>query len=389
LKYRADKRRLPSAIIWAVFLHFLATVLGIFFVLLVLLDAFETVVLPRTVKRNGRLSNLFWDLAGEMFSHIGNIPHVRRRQALLVGWAPVILLILIIFWAVFMILGWSLIHFGIGTRMGATVPSGFTTDLYFSGATFFTLGYGDVVPMGGIGRTLAVIEAGMGFAFLAIVVSYVPVLYNAFSKREVQILLLDSRAGSEPMGSELLHRHATDSCLAALIPTLANYERFGAELLESYLSYPLLAYYRSQHDNQSWLKCLTSVMDACALIEAGFRDDHPWDHDLRFQARATFAMARHVVVDLAYILECPPLEHGKSRLTPEVLAQIRAELASDGYPLREGLDADARLTELRAMYEPYVKGLAKRLYLDLPKWFRLEPAVDNWQTSAWEGAKHF
>lgn len=366
----------------------LAVVLGVACVLVVLMDAFETIVLPRTVMRRLRLSNLFFTISGRIYLRLGRMSRGSLRQTLLVAFAPLNLLALIFCWALLMILGWALLHWGLGTPLGkevATLPIA----LYFSGVTFFTLGYGDVVPTTALGHTLAVIEAGLGFAFLALVIGYIPVLYTAFSRREVQMLLLDSRAGSDPMGSELLRRHGEAQCLASLPPLLKDWERFSAELLESYLSYPVLAYYRSQHDDQSWLKSLTAVMDACALIETGLESSEPWANELRFQARNTFAMARHVIVDLAYILDVPPIDGELKRLPVGGLEKLRNTLGPYGIHLRPGELAEERFIEVRRMYEPYVQGLAQELVLDLPLWCDPAPHIDNWQISAWEGAKHF
>src|SRR5207249_10659172 len=155
-----------------------------------------------------------------------------------------------------------------------------------------TLGYGDVVPTGAWGRSLAVAEAGIGFGFLAVVISYLPVLYQAFSRREITISLLDARAGSPPSAGELLRRLAHARSLAGVGPLLVEWERWSAELLESHLSFPVLSYYRSQHDNQSWVAALTTILDTSALLIAGV--DGPDGH----QARLTFAMARHAAVDL-------------------------------------------------------------------------------------------
>src|SRR5204863_6718456 len=136
----------------------------------------------------------------------------------------------------------------------------FRTYLYFSGSTFFTLGLGDVVAGTWTGRILTVLEAGMGLGFLAIVVGYLPVLYQAFSRRELNISLLDARAGSPSTAAELLRRHFDGNASVELGAFLRDWERWAAELLESHLSYPVLAYYRSQHSNQSWLAAMTTIL---------------------------------------------------------------------------------------------------------------------------------
>jgi hypothetical protein len=89
------------------------------------------------------------------------------------------------------------------------------------------------------------IEGGLGFTFLALVIGYLPVLYQSFANREVRISLLDARAGSPPSAGELLIRQGPDP--DRLEQQFANWEEWAAELLESQLSYPVLAYFRSQH----------------------------------------------------------------------------------------------------------------------------------------------
>src|SRR5262249_42126864 len=76
----------------------------------------------------------------------------------------------------------------------------FLLDLYMSGTNFFTLGLGDVTPQSTVSRLLTVIEAGMGFGFLAAIISYLPVLYQAFSRRELSISLLDAPARDPAAG---------------------------------------------------------------------------------------------------------------------------------------------------------------------------------------------
>jgi hypothetical protein len=249
--------------------------------------------------------------------------------------------------------------------------------LYFSGVTFFTLGFGDVTPVDPLGRFLAVAETGIGFAFLAVVISYLPVLYQAFSHREVTISLLDARAGSPPTAAQLLIRIARHRNFAVLDRFLEEWERWAAEVLVNHVSFLVLSYYRSQHDNQSWLAALTAILDTSALLIAGAKDVDA------HQAKLTFATARHTVVDLAQVYYVPPIEPQPDRLARDQLQRLRAELKAVGLELREGETVDRKLAELRGMYEPFVNALARHFVLALPPVLADSTPVDNWQTSAW------
>ena len=344
-------------------------------------------MLPRTVKRPIRLTNLFFIFSRRAFLYIAGKKRTPRRQTLLVAFAPLMLFALILCWAMLLIFGFALLGAGIQMPFQMGHPAGFEDRLYFSGVTFFTLGYGDLTPVTPLGKLIAVTEGGTGFGFLALVIGYVPVLYNAFSRREVTILLLDSKAGSDPTAAEILRRHASANCMPELAHLLKDWEKFSAQLLENYLSYPVLAFYRSQHDDQSWLRSLCAVMDTCAICMAGCEGGTSYGASMAFQANATFTIARHLVVDFAYVVNAEP-EHPPVRFTPERLDLIRTELRRHGVNLSTDPEANERIAATRKLYEPYVCGLSKRLSMDLPDLVPTPGQLDNWQTSAWDG-QHF
>src|SRR5262249_18767866 len=151
----------------------------------------------------------------------------------------------------------------------------------------------------------------------------------------------------------------------------------AAELLESHLSYPLLAYYRSQHAEQSWLAGLTTILDVAALILVG-TDGAPTR-----PARLAFAMARHAAADLSHALGTRPQSCEPERLPAAALGHLRAVLAQAGVPLREGPEAAQMLAHLRQMYEPFVRALADRLLMPLPPWLPPPGATDIWKLTAW------
>jgi hypothetical protein len=241
----------------------------------------------------------------------------------------------------------------------------------------FTLGLGDIVPHSSVQRVLAVIESGLGFGFLALVLSYLPVIYQAFSRREVNIVLLDARAGSPPSAAELLRRHVGPEGVRDLEHLLQQWERAAAEILESHVSYPVLCYFRSQHNNESWLGAFTAILDTCALILSNY------EGAIARQARLTFAICRHTVVDLSQVFAVPPITTAPDRLTSADLDRLRSALAQTEFRLRDTPESIAKLEKLRAMYEPYVRTLARRFAIDLPPWILSREITDNWKTSAW------
>jgi hypothetical protein len=353
------------------------TIASVVLILAILLDAFETIVLPRRVTRRFRLARMFYRATWIPAAAVARrIRSGRRREAVLGFYGPLSLILLLSVWASGLIIGFAGVHWSLGSPLnGVDDPYNFGPYLYLSGSTFFTLGYGDITPREPLGRALTVAEAGVGFGFLALVIGYLPVIYQAFSRREAGTSLLDARAGSPPTAGELLRRHGED--VQALDRHLLEWERWSAELLESHLSYPVLCYYRSQHNNQSWLAALTTVLDASALVMVGAGGAS------RQQAQLTFAMARHTVVDLAQIFNTPPRDAEPDRLPPDELIRLRSALAAAGVKLADAPDADRRLTELRRMYEPYVIPLADFLFVQLPPWIPEKDGFDNWQTSKW------
>ncbi len=365
---------------------------GIVVVLLLLLDTFHTIIVPRTVTSPYRLTRMYYVITGAIWrATLAVTPFRRLRATVLTGFAPFSLLLLFVTWAIGLIFGFTLIHLGCGTMYhseGGVYPAPFWTQFYFNGVTFLTLGYGDLAPSGPVARALAVTEAGVGFMFLAVVISYLPVMYQAFSKRENAITLLDARAGSPPTAGVLLRRYAAAENMTELIELLADMEKWAAELLEAYLSYPILAFYRSQHEDESWLATLTAILDVCVLIEADFRGDFSWQKQLRWQAHLTFAMGRHAIVDLSQVIFAPPKAPPQDRLPPAVWEKICRIMEEAGAPLCDDAAAQKTLAELRGQYEPYLYTLADRLFLTLPPFLPEKEARDNWETSAWDNKSH-
>ena len=360
-------------------MRILAVIFGIVLIVLVALDAFETIILPRRVTRRIRLARLFYSLSQLGWKSIGHLIRSSAMRESFRGYVgPLTLLALLVFWAVLFVFGFGLLLWGLALPLNTSDKAiSFFTYLYLSGTTFFTLGLGDVTPLSGLGRVLVVTEVALGFIFLALVVSYVPILYQAFSRRELRISLLDSRAGSPPTAVELLRRNCVGKTVEELRMLLHDWEVWCADILESHLSYPILAFYRSQHEQQSWVEVLTVILDTCALILTNI-DGSPME-----PAKFTFAIARHAVVDLAQVLDISPTP-AVNRLSSAEFTRLQDMLALSGIRLKEGTATEQKLAELRNTYEPFVSAMAERLEVSLPPWIPPGDTLDDWQTSAWD-----
>jgi hypothetical protein len=348
-------------------------------ILIILLEAFETIILPRRVSRRFRLTRYFYIITWMPWAATARaIKNRKRREAVLAYFGPLSLLMLLVFWGAGLMLGFGLLLWSGGSALVAQDGRrpDFWTDLYISATTFFTLGLGDVIPKSIFARAVTAVECGTGFGFLAALIGYLPTTYQSFSRREASISLLDARAGSPPSAAEILKRDAQSGDPATLTLLLADWERWSADLLESHISYPVLCYFRSQHDNQSWVASLTAILDVCALAIVGVERIPAW------QARLTFAMARHAMVDIAQVFGQHPKKVVVDRLPPEKLQVLRDMLAAEGVTVCNSPTLEKRLVELRAMYEPYVTSLAEFLLMELPDWLPKAGAKDSWKTAA-------
>jgi hypothetical protein len=368
------------------FVHVAAFIAGLLCCLAVALDAFQTIILPRRPTGRFRITRLFfiatwppWVLMAE------RARNKKMREQIYSVYGPLSLLLLLLLWALLLIWGFGLFYFSMHSPFGdAMLLHGdsawaqFGTDLYVSGTTLFTLGLGDVVPHSRLTRAFIIFESGVGLGFVALVIGYLPVLYQAFSRREVSVALLDSRAGSPPNAAELFRRHAFEGGQEALIILLEEWECWAAEILESHISYPILCYYRSQHDTQSWLSALVSILDTCALLISVVEGASSR------QAQLTFVMARHAVIDISEVFGVEGREAWQHR------AEVDRLPSKDFYHLCEALGhnrlllcgdpaAAKRLSTIRALYEPHAYALSEYLRMPLPVW--VAPAKDHDQWS--------
>lgn len=341
-----------------------AGVFGTLLVAAVLVDTFETIILPWHIGRRRQPSRFFVRAAWRVWSAAGNwMTSTRQRESYLCYYGPLATVLVLAMWAIDLVVGFALLQFSFGSRLveRAGTPN-FTTDLYMSGTTFFTLGLGDVSPLSGAARTLTVQEVGIGAGFLTLLISYLPVLNQTSFRIERSVRKICKQAGSPPCAVGILAWLGRGRQIVVAGPLLAALEEWSAELMDCTLAFPILAFYRSKRQSQSWLAALTVTLDLSALASMGL-EGIPTE-----QGRLTLASAQQCAVDLTRALEISLHAPYYDRLPPSEIPRLREMLQAAGTPLRDPDVVERELVELHQTYEPYLAALSRYLVLPLPPW---------------------
>src|SRR5256885_3875559 len=277
----------------------LQVIVGIAVVFYILNDVFQSVVVPRSTPARYRLTRWVVRPGWRAWRAIGLRTHSSgARERILGVFAPLVVVVLLLLWLSGLALGYGLIFYGLRAQLHPTVQD-FPTALYFAGTSVLTIGFGDFVATSGVARVLALIAGGTGLGTIALASSFLFSLYGSFQRREILIVTLDARAGAPPSGVNLLETMARLGMVDDLPRLFADWEKWAAEVLDSHLAYPVLAYFRSSHDNESWASALGAVLDATTLILTTVVDGP------RGPAKMVFAMGTHLSEDLTGSSESP------------------------------------------------------------------------------------
>jgi hypothetical protein len=338
--------------------HTAAWIVGLILVIFILRDVFNALMVPGRVKRPFRFVPVYFRATWGLWTAVGRrLSNEEKRERLLSVYGPFAMLCLLALWAGGLLIAFGLLQFGVGPGVGGDV-FGY---LYASGARIFTLGAETPLNGSAVYKALVIIEAGTGLGFITMVITYLPVLYQLFARREAHVILLDERAGAPVCATSLIRNHARLNAMDRLDALLATWEQWSAELLESHVSYPMLSYYRSQHSDHSWLAAMAVVMDTCALCMAGAGG---FDE---FQAERTFAMCAGALRSISDVLAIPPPKHYYDRLPQTAFSTLAERLWQSGLATDEG-DVWGRLSKLRNSYEPLLAAIAEYFVVELPAW---------------------
>jgi len=346
--------------------------LGASVVLIILFDVFQSVVVPRWTPGYLRLSPLLLDGTWAIWRRVARrLRSASRREDFLGAFAPFALVIILFGWALALICGYGLILHALRHQIQPP-PHDLASACYLAGVALLTVGFGDLVPHGDLARLVVLTAAAAGLAVVALVISFLFNLLSSFQRREVLVLTLDARAGTPPSGVALLETYSRLEMLDTLPLLLQAWEGWSAEVLESHRAYPILPFFRSSHEDTSWVSALAAVLDATTLLITTI------DAGPQGPARLMHGMGVHAVSDLNYWcgLRCGP-EVGVTRAEWEA---ARLRLAAVGFPLRDAESGWSAFARLRQDYAGPLNALARHFETPPAAWVENRPANPHHST---------
>jgi Ion channel len=322
---------------------------GVALIGLVLWDIFQTVVLPRPSETRVRLARnvvrFSWPLW--RWRALRKVTSIEQEK-ILGTYAPATVLLLLIAWMMLMVLGFGLVLYSL--REGLVPQPDFGSTLYYAGTSVLTIGFGDITANHGLARVVSVVAGGLGLGIVALGITYLFSLYVSFQRREILVVRLEARAGAPPSGVALLESYGADEMRGDLAPVFSEWESWAAEVLDTHVAYPILPYFRSSHDNVSWVSSLGAVLDAAALVLTTVEGGPIGE------ARMVQRVGGHFVEDLANLF-------GWRRADNPLVArsefdEARERLARAGWQLRESEEAWRSFVELRSEYATRLNEMA-------------------------------
>ena len=243
----------------------LAFALGMFLLALTFWDLFETVVVPRPTPGWFRIGRYMVRGSWRGLRVIRESRPGRSHDRVLGLFAPAATIALLAAWLIGLILGYGLVLYALRDEL-RPVPPDLGSTLYFAATSILTLGFGDIVAVGAPSRFIIATAAISGLGVVALVVTFLFSLYGSYQRREVQVVKLQAAAGAPPSAVALLETYAQLDLVRSLPGLFHDWEIWAVEVLDSHVAYPLLGFFRSSHDNLSWISALGTVLDAASLV---------------------------------------------------------------------------------------------------------------------------
>lgn len=335
----------------------IAIVVGFILIVSVLADILNTLLTTTSSTWRWWLTAILFRRSWAIVSTIGRrFPDDPRRERLYSLFVPVTILVMLVSWVAQQIVGFGLIWWGL---RGVEGTASLFDSIYFSGAVFFTIGFGDLVPTGAVPRVGSLIEAFSGLLTIALVIGFLPQLYAAYSEREQKLLTLDDGSEDRITPISLILSRAPDGNPRELDTFFSEWEAWVAQVLETHTTHPMLSLFRSQHEGQSWITALGLITDTALhveLIEDG-------------QKRAGYWAWRRSVRLLLHMTRSADLSEYRQRLDERyavsegsALAEFYDVLKDHGFPMLPRDEAVAHALEFRRTYDAALEYLIDVLH---------------------------
>ena len=339
-------------------MNVVATIVGLFVVVLTVADVVLTMVLPRRPSGLERISlrvNRMVRMVFVIASHVART--YERQDAILAPTGPVALVVQLLFWAACLVLGFALILVGAGLS--------FSNGLLQALTALFTVG---AVHSGGEADSGVDISVGaIWVVIVALQIAYLPALYSSFNRREGLVALLESRAGVPAWGPELLARHQLVGITDTLPDLYAAWEQWAADVAETHTTYPVLLLFRSPEPWYSWLLGLLAVLDAAAMHLALAPSQA--SSQARLCLRMGFTLLNRIATTIGWEVDPDPDPDGPINLTFEEFERAVAMLVGVGFVTERTADeAWADFRGWRVNYETVAYRLADRLTVPPAPW---------------------
>lgn len=332
--------------------------IGIAIVLVVMLDVFQSVVVPRAIGWRWRPSAVIvrfgWRTSGWVGMRFNN---GARREDFYATFAPALLVTLIVVWVGSLVAGFGIVFYALRDELHPS-PDTLWAAMYYAGTSLLTLGYGDITADRGISRAISLVAAAAGLGTFAITTAFLFSIFAAFQRRESFMTTLRERTGAPPSGLDFIERHVDLHMMADIGTTFKEAEMWMADMMETHLAYPALSYFRSNHDNQSWVGTMGALLDAATLVITTVDIDHVG------RAKMLSRLGRHLVGDYTRYFRLPdPHSVGIERAEFD---QAYERLRAKGVRMRDKDGAWQAFADLRATYAGPLNAMAV--------WWRIPPA---------------
>ena len=323
--------------------------LGVLLLVLALWDLFETVVVPRPTPGRFRIGRYIVRGSWRGLRAILNARPARSHDTVLGLFAPAATVALLGAWLVTLIVGYGLILFALRDEL-RPVPPDLGSTVYFAASSVLTLGFGDIVAIDAPARIVVVVAAVTGLGTVALVVTFLFSLYGSYQRREIRVVALQAAAGAPPSAVALLENYAQLGLVGRLPDLFLEWESWAVEVLDSHIAYPLLGFFRSSHDNLSWISALGTILDATSLVLTTITGVP------RGEAKLAKRVGTHLVEDI-YNLGFH--SDGPTGLDREAFDAACRRLEEAGYTLEAHDAAWPHFEAARATYAPRLEAMAR------------------------------